>query len=73
LQRGDGCLLRTQRQLLLACLAAGVHLTPVPLVDLQAEAPPPVASAAGYAVRCEDGGLEVLAVEAGRGEQEGGP
>ena len=73
LQRGDGCLLRTQRQLLLACLAAGVHLTPVPLVDLQAEAPPPVASAAGYAVRCEDGGLEVLDVEAGRGEQEGAP
>ncbi len=71
LQRGDGCLLRTQRQLLLACLAAGVHLAPIPLADLQAEAPPPVPSAAGYAVLLGAGGLEVLDLEAGRGQQEG--
>ncbi len=70
LQRGDGCLLRTRRQLLLACLAAGARLTPIPLADLQAGAPPPVSSAAGYAVLPGAGGLQVLEVEAGRGEQE---
>jgi hypothetical protein len=71
LQRGDGCLLTTPRQLLLACLAAGANLQPIPLADLQAGAPPPVLSAAGYAVLPGNGGLEVLDVEAGRGEQEG--
>jgi hypothetical protein len=70
LQRGDGCLLRTRSQLLLACLAAGTRLEPIPLADLEAGAPPPVPDAAGYAVLPVAGGLEVLDVEAGRGEQD---
>ncbi len=71
LQKGDGCLLATRRQLLLACLASGANLQPIPLADLQAGAPPPVASPAGYAVLPGEGVLEVLDAEAGRGEQEG--
>ncbi len=70
LERGDGCLLRTPRQLLLACLAVGAHLAPIALAELPAGSPPPVSSAAGYAVLLEDGGLEVLDVEAGRAELE---
>jgi hypothetical protein len=71
LQGGDACLVRTRRELLLACLTTGIRLVPIPVAALEVGASPALPDAAGYAVLPGPGGLRVLDVEATRGEPEG--
>ncbi len=67
---GDGCLVRTERELLLACLASGVVLDPVAITAVESGASPPLLDAAGYAVFPTAGGLRVFDVQAVRGAEE---